>query len=137
LIFDNDCKSLFSKFIGIWNLQGPCLGWIPGVLGFSTPGNETWIWKTQIEELQKSFEMTLNSILFSWNWTSKIHFLAFAWAFSGRTSSDKLFIWTKNMRKEIPHFLIPMSLQGSSGEIWFWMKNWPKIENCGGSDCVG
>ena len=33
------------------------LGWIPEILGFLNPGNETWIWKAQIIELQKSFRM--------------------------------------------------------------------------------
>ena len=30
-------------------------GWIPGILGFLNPANESWIWTAQIEEFQKSF----------------------------------------------------------------------------------
>ena len=33
------------------------IGWIPGFLGFLILVNGTWIWKGQIVELQKSFEM--------------------------------------------------------------------------------
>ena len=57
------------------------LGWIPGISGFSNSENETWIWITQIIELQKSFEMIPNSNQFPWKWNSKFHFGTFAWAF--------------------------------------------------------
>ena len=33
------------------------IGWIPGFLTISTPGNETWKWIAQIVKLSKSFEM--------------------------------------------------------------------------------
>ena len=38
----------------------------------------------------------------------------------------------QKMRNKIPYLLIPISLQGATGEIRFWMKNWEKIEKCGG-----
>ena len=37
----------------------------------------------------------------------------------------------QQMRKKIPHLLIPMSSWGAVGEIWFLMKNRPKIKITG------
>ena len=48
-------KSFWTKYHRTW------LGWIPGFLEFLNTVNETWIWKFQIVELQKSFEMIPNS----------------------------------------------------------------------------
>ena len=59
----------------------PCvhlyIGWIPGFLGFSNSGNETWIWIAQIVELQISFSIIPNSSRFPENRTSKIKFSNF------------------------------------------------------------
>ena len=75
----------FHKIIELWIqfnfLRWLWIGWIPGILGFWNPENETWIWKAQILELKKSFPMLPNSNQFPGNWTSKINFLAFALAF--------------------------------------------------------
>ena len=37
----------------------------------------------------------------------------------------------QKMRKKISHGLIPMSSMRATGEIWFWIKNWPKIKITG------
>ena len=57
------------------------LDWIPRILGFLNPANETSIWISQILELQKSFTMIPNTNQFSGTWASKINFLTFVWAF--------------------------------------------------------
>ena len=72
--------------------QTSWLGWIPGFLGFSNSGNETWIWIAQIIELQKSFSMIPNSNAFRGNWTSEIiFFLILRGRWCRWTWCDKLF----------------------------------------------
>ena len=91
-----------------------CIRWIPGFLGFSNSVYETWIWITQIVELQKSFPMTLNSNQFPGNWTSKITFLTFAWAFEWVGIFGQIFYVDQKMRNKIPH----LSMSSQKGFEW-------------------
>ena len=80
--------------------------------------NESGIWKSQIIELPKSFQMILKSSLFPGYWTSKIPFLSLRGRL-GRRTSDKLSYVSKDAFKN-PNLLIPMSSWGAMEQIWFF-----------------
>ena len=105
------------KISGIWSIKR----YLPnGTSNFGTTISgffrmyETWSWITQIVELQKSFPMTLNSKQFPGNWTSKITFLTFAWAFEWVGIFGQIFYVDQKMRNKIPH----LSMSSQKGFEW-------------------
>ena len=127
-ILNKICKSerkFRNKLLGLETYFFTWLGWIPGILGFSTPGNEIWIWIAQILALEKSFKMIQNSNHFCRSTTFKIHFLTFVWAFEWVDIIRHAFQIDKKMRKKIPHLLTQISWTPLNAEKRYMI--WTKL----------
>ena len=79
-----------------------CVGWIPGILGFSAQMNFTQILIVELNQLWKSFRMIPKSPRSTRIFLMKIDFLTFAWAklwmgsprkFRGYSQKIRLWIW--------------------------------------------
>ena len=71
-----------------------------GIFRILDQANKTWIWIAQIWELQKSFQMILNSNQFPGNWASKIYFELLRGRLGRWASPGKLSIWNKRYARK-------------------------------------
>ena len=105
-IWNFECTAIWSTSKTKYINPLPYVGWIPGILGFSTQMNQTQMLIVDWNRLWKSFRMIPNSPRSSRIFRLKIDFLTFAWAKPWMGSPRKFREYSQQIRWWIWNILI-------------------------------